>query len=126
MAKKKAPTTIDPTSAEPVIAYVGDPDRHHGIVPSRDLSGHDLARIGFRRRYQVSEDDLKTRGTVLALDAGHGDVDKIAEELVATGNWSYDVPRETLASEAPATEPTPTDPPTPEPATPADPTEAQS
>lgn len=128
MTKAKATTatsgSIDPTSSEPVIAYVGDPERHHGIVPSRDLSGHDLARVAFRRIYQASEDDLATRGTVIPIDAGHGDVDAIAAELVATGYWSLEFPRVNEEPEAPA--PDPTDPPTTEPATPAEPTEAQS
>lgn len=41
--------TIDVTSAEPILRYVGANDKSAADAPPRDLSGNDIGRLAYRR-----------------------------------------------------------------------------
>jgi hypothetical protein len=120
--RRVPPAGIDPQGNDIVLHYVGP-----GVVryaPARDLSGSDIARIGYHRRFQ---DAIDLEAPKPADHAGFGDVAEIADELVSSGIWSLDVPRGSDDGEAPAedgadapTEPTTT----PEPDAPAEAPEA--
>lgn len=103
--RREVPEGIDPRGDDVVLVYAGA-----GFVegvPTRDLSGSDLARVAYIRRLRAARDEDAPRP---AINAGEGDVSELVGELVATGIWS-------LAAAAP-----PTSRPT-EPASPAEATE---
>jgi hypothetical protein len=111
---------IDPRSGEIAIYYVeGEPVP--GEVPARDLNGGDLDRIAYQRAWRAA--DGERPGPISPEDLA-----VIADELVASGAFSRDLPRGTLEEDPDALPdgeaPAPDESPTTEPVTPAEEPEA--
>lgn len=100
MSKAKTPA-IDPQSEAIILDYVGPGTT--GELPARDLHGGDLARAAYVRRLQAATDADAPRPD--PADA-HGDIDALADELVATGIYarSATAAESTIPPAEPATE----------------------
>lgn len=105
MPKTKAPdpVAIDPRSDETVLAYVGPTVVAH--VPARDLHGGDIARIAYVRAHQATDWDARdedgnppARPSLATAD----ELASLADELVASGAYTRDVPRDDEATDEPA------------------------
>lgn len=75
---------IDPRSGDTVLFYVEG--RVPSEVPARDLNGGDLDRIAYVRRFRATDGERPG-------ELGEGELDALADELVAGGAFSRDLPR---------------------------------